>query len=196
MSELDTIFDTFPQLQTERFVLREIEIKDAEAVFVCFNDDEVTRYYDQPTFTTVEQAEKLILHMRQGFRDRRSIRWGIARKDDNWLLGTCGYNGWNRFAHKAGIGYELAQSHWRQGIMTEVLTAILNFGFQRMKLNRVEALVMPGNVGSETVLMKLGFQCEGLLREYAYFKESFYDLQMFALLRQEWHGLRFDHNLD
>ncbi|MCB8942908.1 MAG: GNAT family N-acetyltransferase [Ardenticatenaceae bacterium] len=186
MGELEAIFDTFPQLETERCVLREIQMADAEAVFACFNDDEVTRYYDQPTFTDVEQAEKLILHMRQGFRDRRSIRWGIARKEDNWLMGTCGYNGWNRAAHKTAVGYELAQPYWQQGIMTEVLTAVLAFGFQRMKLNRVEALVMPGNVGSEKVLAKLGFQREGLLRQYAYFKEQYYDLQMFALLKAEW----------
>jgi ribosomal-protein-alanine N-acetyltransferase len=55
-----------------------------------------------------------------------------------------------------------------------------------MNLNRVEALIMPGNIASEKVLLKLGFQCEGLLRQYAYFKDSFYDLQMFALLKQDW----------
>jgi ribosomal-protein-alanine N-acetyltransferase len=186
MDDLEAVFTTFPQLETERCILREIQMADAEALFACFNDDEVTRYYDQPTFTAVEQAEKLILHMRQGYRDRRSIRWGIARKDDNWLLGTCGFNSWNRFAYKTAIGYELAQSYWRQGVMTEVLTAVLDFGFQPMRLNRVEALVMPGNSGSEAVLAKLGFQREGLLRQYAYFKEQFYDLQMFALLQQEW----------
>jgi ribosomal-protein-alanine N-acetyltransferase len=182
----EAVFDTFPRLETERFVLRQIRPSDADAVFACFNDDEVTRFYDQPTFTAIEQAEKLILHMRQGFRDRRSIRWGIARKEDNWLLGTCGYNGWNRPAHKAGIGYELAQLYWRQGVMTEVLTAVISFGFQRMNLNRVEALVMTGNTASEKVLTKLGFQQEGLLRQYAYFKEGFHDLSMFSLVRSEW----------
>jgi ribosomal-protein-alanine N-acetyltransferase len=186
MDNVESVFDSFPNLETERFLLREIQPSDAEAVFACFNDDEVTRFYDQPTFTAMEQAEKLILHMRQGFRDRRSIRWGITRKEDNWLLGTCGYNSWNRYARKTGVGYELAQPYWRQGVMTEVLTAVLTFGYQRMNLNRVEALVMPGNVGSEKVLVKLGFQCEGLLRQYAYFKDSFCDLQMFALLRQDW----------
>jgi ribosomal-protein-alanine N-acetyltransferase len=186
MDNLESVFDSFPNLETERFLLREIQTSDAEAVFACFNDDEVTRFYDQPTFTAMEQAEKLILHMRQGFRDRRSIRWGITRKEDNWLLGTCGYNSWNRYVRKTGVGYELAQPYWRQGVMTEVLTAVLTFGYQRMNLNRVEALVMPGNVGSEKVLVKLGFQCEGLLRQYAYFKDSFCDLQMFALLRQDW----------
>jgi ribosomal-protein-alanine N-acetyltransferase len=183
---MEPVFDSFPSLETERLVLREIQPSDAEAVFACFNDDEVTRFYDQPTFMAVEQAEKLILQMRQGFRDRRSIRWGITWKDDDWLLGTCGYNGWNRYVHKAGVGYELAQPYWRQGIMTEVLTAVLTFGYQRMNLNRVEALIMPGNIASEKVLLKLGFQCEGLLRQYAYFKDSFYDLQMFALLKQDW----------
>jgi ribosomal-protein-alanine N-acetyltransferase len=190
MDNVESIFDSFPNLETKRFMLREIQPSDAEAVFACFNDDEVTRYYDQPTFTAVEQADKLILHMRQGFRDRRSIRWGIARKDDSWLLGTCGYNGWNRYSRKSGLGYELARPYWRQGVMIEVLTAVLTFGYQRMNLNRVEALVMPGNIASEKLLANLGFQCEGLLRQYAYFKESFYDLQMFALLNQDWQTIK------
>jgi ribosomal-protein-alanine N-acetyltransferase len=185
MIDPEAIFDSFPQLETERFVLREIRPSDAPAVFACFADDAVTRYYDQPTYTDIKQAEDLILHMRHSYRDRRSIRWGIARRSDDLLLGTCGYMGWDRRSRKCSLGYELAQAYWRQGVMREVLTAVLPFGFEQMNLNRIEAEVIPGNIASEQLLQKLGFQREGLMRQSAYFKEAFYDLQLFALLKEE-----------
>jgi ribosomal-protein-alanine N-acetyltransferase len=185
MIDPKAIFDSFPQLATERFVLREIRPSDAPAVFACFADDAVTRYYDQPTYTDIKQAEDLILHMRHSYRDRRSIRWGIARRSDDLLLGTCGYMGWDRRSRKCSLGYELAQAYWRQGVMREVLTAVLPCGFEQMNLNRIEAEVIPGNIASEQLLQKLGFQREGLMRQSAYFKEAFYDLQLFALLKEE-----------
>jgi hypothetical protein len=69
--------------------------------------------------------------------------------------------------------------------MTEALTALLEFGFETLGLNRIEALVMPDNAASFALLNKLGFSEEGLLREYDYFKDEFQDLICFSLLRRE-----------
>lgn len=69
--------------------------------------------------------------------------------------------------------------------MTEALQAIIRFGFDKLAVNRIEALVMPGNTASVRLLQNLGFQEEGVLREYAYFKEGFHDLHCFSLLKKE-----------
>lgn len=178
------IFTLFPTLHTPRFFLRQIRPSDREAIYQCFAHEEVTRYYDQPTYTSYTQAEALIGKLSQSYYDQRAIRWGIARREDDWLVGTCGYHGWMRPYRRAEVGYELARPYWGQGIMTEVLTAVLDFGFSSMNLNRIEAFVMPGNAASLKVLAKMGFAQEGTLRQYAYFKGAFYDLIILSRLRE------------
>jgi ribosomal-protein-alanine N-acetyltransferase len=184
MSDIESIFDAFPVLKTERLLLRQIRPSDTPSVFAIFSDPEVTRYYDQPTYTEMAQAETMVLRMQQRFAERRTVRWAIVRQADDELLGTCGFAEWKRHFNCAAIGYELARPFWRQGIMTEVLTAVLTFGFSQMQLNRIEAYVMTGNDASMSLLRKLGFQEEGLLHEYGYWQQAYHDLHLFALLKR------------
>ena len=86
---------------------------------------------------------------------------------------------------KAEIGDDLGRDYWHQGYMSEALRAMLAYGFETLKLNRIEALVMPENEASATLLRRLGFSEEGVLREYAYFKGEYHDLRFFSLLRRE-----------
>ena len=59
--------DSFPNLETERLLLRQLTPTDAEAIFQIFSDDEVTRYYDLATFTGLEQAQRLIARINERF---------------------------------------------------------------------------------------------------------------------------------
>ena len=71
--------------------------------------------------------------------------------------------------------------------MTEALSAIIDFGFGEIELNRLEAVVMPENTASIKMLEKLGFRKEGLLEEYEKWgSKGFVDLCMFAMLRKVW----------
>jgi ribosomal-protein-alanine N-acetyltransferase len=132
---IDSVFHSFPQLETNRLVLRRMQVTDADAIFRILADDEVTRYYDDATFTAVSQASDQIKAWENGFINKRCIRWGITRKDDHALLGSCGHYGFHTWHMRASIGYELARPFWRQGIMTEALTAIIDLGFKEMGLN-------------------------------------------------------------
>lgn len=185
-----TLFDEFPVLYTRRLVLRQVRPSDASALFTIFSDPAVTRYYDQPTFTEFAQAEALAARMQQRFAEKRTVRWAITWRDEDRLIGTCGYADWKRHFRCAAIGYELASSVWRQGIMTEVLTAVLPFGFTHMQLNRIEAYVMTGNTASMRLLEKLDFQEEGILREYGYWQNAYHDLHLFALLKRDFSHLK------
>jgi ribosomal-protein-alanine N-acetyltransferase len=186
---LDVLFDPFPQLGTENLTLRELHSGDAESLFAILGDKEVTEFYDDEVFRDVSQASEQIEAWTAGFKARRSVRWGITQRENDEAIGTCGYYGFHRLHRRAGIGYELAQSFWRQGIMTEALGGIIDFGFKRIGLNRIEAVVMPGNEGSVRLLEGLGFSQEGVLREYENWGDKgCVDLMMFSLLRREYSG--------
>jgi [ribosomal protein S5]-alanine N-acetyltransferase len=181
---INAAFQTFPQLITENLILRETTLNDAPAIFQIFADDAVTKYHDLETATNIEQAKFLIQRRRERFQKQEAIRWGIATKEDNVIVGSCGYGIKNRF--QAEIGYELAREYWRKGFMTEALSAIIQWGFEQLDLNRIEAFVMLENTASIQLLKKLHFVEEGVLREYGFWKGEFHDLKIFSLLKKEY----------
>jgi len=75
---LDVVFGTFPQLETERLILRELRSDDVELLFSILGDEEVTRFYDDEVFRDISQASEQIEAWTAGFRARRCIRWGIS----------------------------------------------------------------------------------------------------------------------
>jgi len=173
---------TFPLLETERLVLRQMEREDAKDIFLFLADEETMRFYDPP-FIQFEQAEKSILRHQKRFTDQEAIRWGITLKGKDKVVGNCGYS-WDAENFGAVLSYILAKPYWNKGIMSEALAAILHFGFDSCQLHRIEAQVALPNHASAQVLRKLGFQEEGLLRERLYVDNQFYDEKMFALLNK------------
>lgn len=181
----DDIFAAFPEIETDHLILREIMPEDTDAVYAIFSDDEVTRYYDLVTMQRRREAEELIDFFDQRFEVESSIRWGITRKADDIVIGTCGYVLLHK--HRGEIGYDLRRSEWGKGVMAEALDAIVDFGFSDMGLQRIEALVMPENVASARLLRKLGFTEEGTLRDYDRFKGAFHDMRCFSILKEEYY---------
>lgn len=156
----------FPTLETDRLILREIVTSDAPVLFAIHGNVSAMRWFGTDPLTDLQQAEKLV----ETFTAWRQMpnpgtRWGIQRKLDNQLLGSCGLFKWNRGWKSCIVGYELAQSAWGAGFMLEALSAVLPWGFERMELNRVEAQVHPENAASIRLIRALGFVQEGHLRE-------------------------------
>nr|HET6904382.1 GNAT family protein [Ktedonobacteraceae bacterium] len=133
---------------------------------------------------SLEQAELLIERQRHRFEQKERFRWGIALKDSDTIIGTGGYVAWNHIWYNAELGYDLARPYWGQGIMTEAVRAMIQFGFEHMGLHRIEAEVMPENTASVRLLRKLDFQEEGVLHERSFWKGGFHDLAIFALLKR------------
>lgn len=178
----DHLFDSFPVLETERLRLREMDSADAPAVFQIYAEPEVTRYYDLDTFTRIEEAEALIERQKGRFRQKAGFRWGITRKGEDVVIGTIGMM-FRVEERLGGIGYDLGRPYWRQGIMQEVIEAIIKFGFETAQVERLQALVMPGNAASGRLLEKLGFVDQGILKNYAYFKGQHQDLHNYILTK-------------
>lgn len=178
----------FPQLETERLILREFRLDedDQMALFRIFSDSRVTRYYNLNTFTEPQEAWRL-LHRRRGrFWQGRGIRWAITLKGKDEIIGSCGFNSLNKKKQMGELGYELARPFWQQGIMTEAVNAAVTYGFTELALCRLEAWVMPANRASANLLLKLGFQSEGVLAGKGYWDGRFHDLELFSLLAEQW----------
>ena len=182
----------FPVLETERLVLRAFRASDAPAVLDLFSREAVTRHHNIATMDAIEAAEALVDQRRSLFEQGTGFRWALIRKAwGDTVIGSCGCYHPQRAFRSAEIGYELHPDHWRQGIMTEALTAMLDFCYGDcflFRLNRVQALTELENRASIGLLRKLGFQEEGVLRAYGNWRGRFHDLRCFSLLRREWLG--------
>jgi [ribosomal protein S5]-alanine N-acetyltransferase len=183
-------FGEFPVLETERLILRQLTPEDGESVFDIRKNFEVTRYNGGAAYTDIEQAFRLIDRVSGDYMHGLSLRWGITLRGNDRVIGMCGYNYWIRIDARASIGYDLAYEHWGRGIMPEAVGAMIDFGFDHMLLNRIEADASLENTASARVLEKLGFTCEGIQREQYFEEEDYHDLVLFALLRADYEERR------
>jgi [ribosomal protein S5]-alanine N-acetyltransferase len=180
----------FPQLETERLLLRELRSADAAAMRRYLSDPEVTRYLATQS-PRLEETEYLLNFLISLFEKGEGFRWGIILKSGEAageIIGTCGYHAWIKDHFRAEIGYELARDYWGQGITSEAIKALLAFGFEEMALNRVEAMGLDGNRASAGFLEKLGFHQEVVLREYEFVRGKFRDVLLFSLLSKDYLG--------
>jgi len=183
--EKETTWTDFPTIQTNRLELVEITQHHLKDIFNLFADENVTRYYNLLPLTVESEAQKFIDWYKNRFNDKLGIRWGISLKGEKNIIGTIGFNNFTK-QHRANIGYDLQTGYWNKGIMTEALSAVINFGFQQLEVNRIEAEVMQGNEYSEKLLTKLDFKHEGVLREWMFWNDKHYDMSMFSLLKTDY----------
>lgn len=177
----------FPTLETPRLRLREINEDDAPALYAIHGDPLLMRWFGSDPLPDLDAARGLV----RAFAAWRELvnpgtRWGIERRDAPGLVGSIGLFSWNRQWRKCTVGYELAHAAQRQGLMREALCAVLPWGWTRMQLNRVEALIHPDNLASIRVVRALGFVEEGRLREVGRWGGRHHDMLQFSLLRREW----------
>jgi ribosomal-protein-alanine N-acetyltransferase len=181
----------FPQLETQRLILREFQLSDVPAVYEMYTHPDLIRHLPGGPMKSFQEAEKKVQSRINLFRTiRMGFRWAITLKQDpNTIIGSCGFYYPISDFHSIETGYELHPDHWRQGIMTEALIAIFSFGFNggfSYPLNRIIAITHPTNTASKNLLTKLGFKREGILREYAYWDEQYHDHLLYSLLKREW----------
>lgn len=184
MEAIVTLPEIFPVLESERLKLVEIQQEHLVDIFKLFGDGRVTEFYNVKTFGRVEDGQVYLDWFRNRFKDKQGIRWGIQLKGKTGIIGTIGFNNFI-YNHRANIGYDLQSECWNRGYMTEALNRVIEFGFNTLQVNRIEAEVMAGNIASEKILAKAGFRKEGLLRDWMYWDQRHFDMIMYAYLKTD-----------
>lgn len=182
MLNLDEAFREFPVLETKRLILRRIEDKDASAFFRLYSDYEVMKYFGREIYSNFQQAVEKVNLEKSAFDNKEAIRWAVTFKPDDEMIGSGGFWKISKEHFRAEIGYDLLPEFHRKGIMTEAVKAMIEFGFEKMKLHSIEANTDPGNIASNIMLEKLGFKLEGNFKENFFFNGKFLDTYTFSLL--------------
>lgn len=175
------------KLKNQRVNLRKLKISDAQFIFQCAKDKEVTKYtFVFPPPFNLKQAEKFIKKTQQKMRKKTSYEFGIELKESKELIGAIKLSDINYKNKNANIGLWLSKKYWRKGLAKETLNLILNFGFKKLKRRRIQAKVLHKNIPAQKLLEKSGFKQEGRLRKNTLFKNRWYDDLIYGLLREEY----------
>jgi len=167
MKELD-FPKHFPKLKTDRIILRRISNGDTDAIFRNFSDPEIARWFFEHPLTDKKQARHFIEQFNTEFEQGKGLTWGIALKETNTFIGTCGYRH-VELGKQGEIGFDLAKQYWHQGVMTECLEAIIEYGFFTLGLLKIEAHTFSNNERAKHLLEKLGFQLDHISGDSHYF---------------------------
>jgi RimJ/RimL family protein N-acetyltransferase len=175
-----------PTLHTARLRLRPFTEADTDAIFALQSNVGVLRYWDAPPWKDRAQAERFIAVCGQIEQEATGARLAVERAADGVFIGWCSLNTWNPEFRSARLGYCFNDAAWGQGFATEAAGALLQWAFDTLDLNRVQAETDTRNTASSRVLEKLGFVREGRLREDCIVDGDISDTWVYGLLRREW----------
>jgi ribosomal-protein-alanine N-acetyltransferase len=148
------------RLETERLILRPLELSDAEDFFAMNNNPNVNQYLRTP-IQTLTQAEEYIQKINDEYKKNKIARFAVILKKTNTLIGFSGLrfreNLENNHIDFYDLGYRFAEAHWQNGYATEAAIAWLDYGFKTLQLSAIHACAVSDNVGSNKVLQKVGF---------------------------------------
>lgn len=159
---------------------------DVDAFYEIFSDPRVMRYWSSGPLPNREAAAAMQREIAQQNLSETQMKWGLALRDTNKLIGTVTLFNLSRSNGRAEIGYAMGSAYWGKGYMNEALKALIVHAFDVMNFRRLEADVDPRNDPSIRTLERLGFRREGFLRERWHVGGEFQDAYFYGLLKREW----------
>lgn len=174
-----------PTLETERLVLRKLRHEDAEMRREMRSDPEHVRYLLVRGAPTVEEARASLGRLLRDMTMGGSKGWAIVKRGGDEVIGQVGLVRIDAADLRASLVYEVRRSEWGAGYGREAVARVVRFGFDEMRLHRIQAEIDPRNLRSRRLVASLGFIHEGTLRGNSRLDGEFFDDAVYALLRGE-----------
>lgn len=155
---LHKTFTPFPILTTERLTLRQLVADDEQAVFTLRSDTEVNKYLDRKKAVTLDDARQFIHTVNENIDKNAAIYWAITFNGKNELLGAICLFSFSDENDQCEIGYELLTNFQGQGIMQEAVAEVIDFAFNTIGVQKLEAFFHRDNQRSIKLLEKCSFR--------------------------------------
>ncbi|HEV7330277.1 MAG TPA: GNAT family protein [Flavisolibacter sp.] len=176
-------FTPFPQIETNRLLLRQMTLADTPAVQRLRSNEAVMQYINRPLTHTLEEASYWVNVIISALERNEGITWCISLKErPAEHVGSIGLWRIDKENHRAEIGYMLEPFLQGKGIMYEAIQPMLEYGFKVLKLHSIEAQIDPRNRASAALLKKAGFVQEAYFKENYFVRGAFADTAVYSLL--------------
>lgn len=176
----DSVFDSYPVLKTKRLTLRQILPSDAEAIFAMRSNKILNKFIARDSLSSSDDAASLVQKTNKTFTEKKGIGWAGLLRENNTIIGSCGFNSIDYPNLRAELGGELATDFWGKNIAIEAAKAVVSFGFQQMNLQSIEAKVSPQNRGAIYLLESIGFIKEAHYTNRIYYNGGFLDMAVYT----------------
>lgn len=175
------------RLETDRLILRRYVNEDSAAMYKNWASDiEVTKYLTWPTHSSQEISQWVIEDWINKYSNEKYYHWAIVLKDNgNEPIGDIAVVDMKENISMVQIGYSIGRSWWNKGITSEALKAVMDFLFEVVCVNRIEARHDPRNENSGKVMKKCGMKYEGTLHSSDWNNQGICDTCYYALLKSE-----------
>ena len=175
-------------IKTNRLLLRQFCFDDNESMRSNWaSDNEIQKLYSCPAYKTKEEADEFLKKTIEKYSSTKYYRWAITPIDDTQnCIGQIAYFLVNEENHWGEIEYCIGSEFQNKGFVTEAVSAILDFGFEKMNLHKVQVCHKEGNIPSKRVIEKNGFHYEGTLRDFFYMDGKYVDRLYYSLKTAEW----------
>lgn len=183
------LFTDLPDIATNRLILRKISQKDLYDMYDYSRENEVSKYLMWSPHLNVEETKGHIEFLIKQYQKGRCTDWGVALKETDTLIGTCGFASIDTRNNKGELGYVLSHRYRKQGYMREAARAMLYIGFEKLSLNRIEARILVGNTASERLAEDIGMKYEGTLRNALLIKGEYKSFSYYATTAQDYFNL-------
>ncbi|BBH24145.1 alanine acetyltransferase [Paenibacillus baekrokdamisoli] len=174
-----------PVLETERVILRKITLNDLGDIYNYCSDKEVSKFTTWYPHSTIEDSLGFVKHIICLYEENKLAPWGIEDKETKTIIGTVGFVYLDEKQSRAELAYALSREYWNKGVMSEIVRKVIQYGFEVMKLVRIEARCLLLNTGSFRVMEKCGMELEGILRKHVFVKGMFQDLKLYSIINEE-----------
>ncbi len=185
--ELARIFRDPPKLVTDRLCLRKMMKSDSYDMYEYAKRADVTRYLLWDPHPCESYTFKYLAYLQSRYRAGDFFDWAVVTRDTYKMIGTCGFTRFCIESNSAEVGYVLNPDFWGMGIAPEAVSKVLEFGFNELDLNRIEARYMVGNDRSRRVMEKVGMTFEGVNREAMHVKGRYVSIGVCSILKSEYY---------
>ncbi|HPJ02793.1 MAG TPA: GNAT family N-acetyltransferase [Candidatus Limiplasma sp.] len=173
---------------TRRLVIRPARMRDARDMFEYSKDPQVALHVLWDAHRSIRETRAVLRNMIRDAHIGPPFSYVIELKDERRVIGTIGLMNYSSANRSAEIGYSLSRAYWNRGIMSEALIGMLKFCFEELGLNRIEAQHEVSNPASGAVMRHAGMRHEGTLHRRIYNKGKFHDMELYAILKEEFHA--------
>ena len=170
-----------PILETERLRLMPLTARDASDIFPLMRDAEVMAFWDMPESDDPDMIANIVAGEVEEMANGKAIYWALRPLFEDRFIGTCDLSEIDRRHKRAEVGFMLGRDAWGQGYALEAMQAIVAYA-ATLGLRRLLARTQLGNRRSDSLLEKLGFEEEGLLRGHVLRDGERRDCRLFGLL--------------
>ncbi len=184
--KLADYFALEPVLETERLILRKIQLDDANDMYEYASDFETNKYLTWEKHRYRTYTFELIRFLQKEYLRGRYYDFAVVFKENGKMIGTAGFTSYDEKNSVAEVGYVINSAYRNIGLGTEALAAIINFAFCEIGVNRVEARYMKENTASLCVMKKCGMTFEGIMREKLLNNGKYCDIGICSVLKSEY----------